>query len=196
MEFCKFCWLVLVSIQWQKRTHPNSDIQIVEASLIGKALDFGSNEYGFDPRVSRIRYNSYAYVINHLNLAISKKKLRIKLKYTRKTFELTKALAAIGYVSNYSVVSEKSLWAARYQTNSSNSWIYINAAFFKNTPFFKSLRLVSTPSKKHITSLKALHVINVSIKSSVILLATPYGIMSHREALRRGTGGTILCIAS
>jgi ribosomal protein S8 len=68
--------------------------------------------------------------------------------------------------------------------------------FFKNTPFFKSLRLLSTPSKKHTTTLKGLRLINLSIKSSVIILSTPYGIIDHREALRIGTGGAILCIAS
>ena len=168
----------------------------METSLTGKALDFGSSEYGFDPRVSNIRYNSYAYVVNHLNLAISKKKLRIRFKYTRKTLELTKALFNIGYVSNYSIVAETQILTSSGLPNSKNSWIYVNTIFFKNTPFFKSLRLVSTPSKKHTTTLKALRVINVSIKSSIIILSTPYGIIDHREALRIGTGGTILCIAS
>ena len=169
---------------------------ILETSLTGKALDFGSSEYGFDPRVSNIRYNSYAYVVNHLNLAISKKKLRIRFKYTRKTMELTRALFSIGYISNYSVVTENPILTNSKLPNSKNSWIYVNTIFFKNTPFFKSLRLVSTPSKKHTTTLKALHVINISIKSSIIILSTPYGIIDHREALRIGTGGTILCIAS
>ena len=93
----------------------------METSLTGKALDFGSSEYGFDPRVSNIRYNSYAYVVNHLNLAISKKKLRIKFKYTRKTLELTKALFSIGYISNYSVVSENLLITDTKQFDSKNS---------------------------------------------------------------------------
>ena len=78
----------------------------METSLIGKALDFGSNEYGFDPRVSNIRYNTYAYVVNHLNLAISRKKLFIKIKYTKKALSLVKALHKIGYISNYSVIGK------------------------------------------------------------------------------------------
>jgi ribosomal protein S8 len=36
----------------------------------------------------------------------------------------------------------------------------------------------------------------LSIKSSIVILSTPYGIIDHREALRIRTGGTILCIAS
>ena len=34
----------------------------METSLIGKALDFGSNEYGFDPRVSNL------FIITHTPL--------------------------------------------------------------------------------------------------------------------------------
>lgn len=166
----------------------------METSLTGKALDFGSSEYGFDPRVSNIKYNSYAYAVNHLNLAISRKKLRIRFKHTRKTLELTKALFSIGYISNYSVVIDNPRSILPGKAN--NAWIYVSTIFFKNTPFFKSLRLVSTPSKKHTTTLKGLRVINLSIKSSIIILSTPYGIIDHREALRIGTGGTILCIAS
>lgn len=170
----------------------------LETSLIGKALDFGSSEYGFDPRVSNIRYNTYAYVVNHLNLATARKKLFIKIRYTRKTLDLTKALFKIGYISNYSIIVSNpvglipldSSYDPRY------TYIFINLIFFKNTPFFKSLRLVSTPSKKHVTTLKALGVINQSIKSSVLILSTPYGIVDHKEALKMGTGGTILCIAS
>jgi ribosomal protein S8 len=168
----------------------------LETSLIGKALDFGSSEYGFDPRVSNIRYNTYAYVINHLNLAISRKKLFIKITNTKKTLNLVKVLFKIGYVSNYSVVDYKQPTSNNFLKNHKTSYIFINLVFFKNTPFFKSLRLVSSPSKKHVTTLKALGTINSSIKSSIIILSTPHGLMDHKEALRVGTGGTILCIAS
>lgn len=167
----------------------------METSLIGKALDFGSNEYGFDPRVSNLYYNSYAYVVNHLNLAISRKKLRIKIKYTRRTLDLVKVLFSVGYISHYSVITPSKL-SAHCSPNSQNSWIFVTLLFFRNTPFFKSLRLVSSPSKKHTTTLKGLQLINVSIKSSLLILSTPYGIVDHREALRLRTGGVILCIVS
>ena len=158
----------------------------METSLIGKALDFGSNEYGFDPRVSNMRYNSYAYVINHLNLAITRKKLFIKIKHTRKTLELVKALYKVGYINSFSVST------GDYK----NSFIYISPSFFKNTPFFKAVRLVSTPSKKHFTTLKALYVMDKTLNSSIIILSTPQGLIDHKEAIRMRTGGIILCIAS
>ena len=164
----------------------------METSLIGKALDFGPSEYGFDPRVSNIKYNTYAYVINHLNLAISRKKLFIRIVYTRKTLELVKALYKIGYISNYSMVFN----ASSPKCNPQTTHIVINLSFFKNTSFFKTLRLVSTPSKKHTITLKALNVLNTSINSSTLIMMTSSGIIDHKEALRIRTGGIILCIAS
>lgn len=165
----------------------------METSLIGKALDFGSNEYGFDPRVSNIRYNSYAYVINHLNLAMSRKKLSIKIKYTKKNLELVKVLHKIGYLNNFSVSTTRDIDSLR---SKQSLYIYMSPSFFKNTPFFKSLRLVSTPSKKHFTTLKALSTINKTLKSSVLIISTSNGLIDHKEAMRIKTGGTILCIAS
>ena len=134
----------------------------METSLIGKALDFGSNEYGFDPRVSNIQYNTYAYVVNRLNLAIARKKLFIRIVHTKKTLSLVKVLFKIGYISNYSIINSSLQNNINKTGNSSNGYIYINLVFFKHTPVFKSLRLVSSPSKKHVTTLKALGTINTS----------------------------------
>lgn len=116
--------------------------------------------------------------------------------YTKKTLNLVKVLFKIGYISNYSIIYSNTQQSNKQTNNYSNGFIYINLTFFKNTPFFKSLRLVTSPSKKHVTTLKALVTINSSIKSSVLILSTPHGLMDHKEALRVGTGGTILCIAS
>mgnify|MGYP000551002506 CR=1 FL=1 len=118
----------------------------METSLTGKALDFGSNEYGFDPRVSSMRYNSYAYVVNHLNLAISRKKLRIKLKYTRKTHQLVKTLFTIGYISNYIVITEGS--------NSSNITDNFNKKTFGNLENDPRLKAKSVKIKDQSSFLK------------------------------------------
>jgi ribosomal protein S8 len=56
--------------------------------------------------------------------------------------------------------------------------------------------LVSTPSRRHTISLKSLKTTAGSIRSSIIILSTPYGVVDHREALRLRTGGLILCFIS
>ncbi len=61
----------------------------METSLIGKALDFGSNDCGFESRVSNIFYNySYNYVINHLVFNTQKKNLKFEISHTKKNLKL------------------------------------------------------------------------------------------------------------
>jgi ribosomal protein S8 len=121
-----------------------------------------------------------------LNLALSRKKLFIKIKYTKKTLKLVKVLHKIGYLNSFSITTQ----------GDQHSHIYLSPSFFKSTPFFKSIRLVSTPSKKHYTSLKALKTFDKTLKSSILILSTPQGLIGHKEALKMRTGGTIVCIAS
>lgn len=66
--------------------------------------------------------------------------------------------------------------------------------FYKNTPHYKNIRYVSTPSKKHIISLQALLILTSSIRASILILSTSYGLMTHTEALRLKTGGIIMCV--
>ena len=68
--------------------------------------------------------------------------------------------------------------------------------FYKQTSFFKYIRLISTISKKFTVTFKALTIINKSLKNSLLLIETSKGIISHKEALRLRVGGLILCILS
>lgn len=47
----------------------------METSLIGKALDFGSKECGFESLVSKIMpYDPIAFLVNHINFSIITKR--------------------------------------------------------------------------------------------------------------------------
>ena len=162
----------------------------METSLIGKAVGFGSKEYGFDPRVSNmLKYNSNAYVVNHVNLLISRKDGKIRMVLNRRTYKLIKALHTIGCISNFLITTRRT-------KNYKSRYVTISALFYKNVPFFKNVRLVSTPSKKHTISLKALRILTQSLQTSTLVLSTPYGLLNHREAICRKTGGLIVAIVS
>jgi ribosomal protein S8 len=66
--------------------------------------------------------------------------------------------------------------------------------FYRNTPFFKSIRLISTPSKKHQISLKSLSLLNKTLKASILILSTNKGIITHHDALKFKVGGLALCV--
>lgn len=160
----------------------------METSLIGKAVDFGSKECGFEPRVSNsLPYNPVAYLINHVNIATTRKKPKIKLLVSKKMLPLLRALHKIGCVSRY-------VYLTKYKKHLHLRYVILTIPFFKQRPFFKSIRLVSTPSKKYNVSLKALHLISNSLRSSFAILSTPYGVVTHKEAIKLKTGGLIICI--
>jgi len=121
-----------------------------------------------------------------LNIAATRKKPKIKILITRKTLMLVNTLYRVGCVQRF-------LLSTEYRKGRRVRFAYISTPFFKQTPYFKSVRLVSTPSKRHTISLKSLRIITMSIRSSLIILSTPYGIVNHNEALRLRTGGLILC---
>lgn len=95
-------------------------------------------------------------------------------------------LYVVGAVRNYVVINSKR----------NNDKIILTPSFYKNSPFYKNIRYVSTPSKKHTVTLKALRLLKTAIRASILVLSTPYGLVTHKEAIRLKTGGIIICILS
>ena len=139
------------------------------------------------PAFPIVPYNSLAYLINHINIATTRKKPKIKILITRKTLPLLQALHRVGCVNRY-------VHLHKYQKQLKLSYVFLTIPFFKQKPFFKSIRLVSTSAKSYNISLIAIRCIADSLRSSLLLLSTPYGIIDHREAIRLKTGGLLLCV--
>lgn len=160
----------------------------METSLIGKALDFGSNECGFESLVSNLMpYYTHAYVVNHVNILLSRKQKCVQIILTKKTLRLVRVLYKNAVIKNYIIV-EKTI------KNKKIKFIRFSGLFFKNESYFKGIRLVSTPSKKHTISLKGLNLLKKISGTSLIILETSRGIISHIDALKLGVGGLILCV--
>jgi ribosomal protein S8 len=132
-------------------------------------------------------YSPVAYLINHVNIATTRKKPKIKILISNKMLPLLRAMHKIGCISRY-------VYLTKYKKNLHLRYVILTIPFFKQKPFFKSIRLISTSSKKYNVSLKALQLIANSLRSSCAILSTPYGVLTHREALKLKTGGLILCI--
>ena len=160
----------------------------METSLIGKALDFGSNECGFESLVSNLMpYYTNAYVINHLNILLSRKQKFVQIFLTKKTLRLVRVFYRNDVIKNY-IIIEKTV------KNRKVKFIRFSALFFKNESYFKGARVVSTPSNRHTISLKGLKTLKKISGTSLIMLETSRGIISHLDALKFGVGGLILCV--
>jgi len=126
----------------------------------------------------------YSYVSNNYNFILLSKKRYTSLKYTKTVYRLVEALYRAGVISSF----------ALYTTASNKVFIRITAFFYKNTPFFKRINIVSTLSKKFYISRLTLELTKSILRSSLVLLSTPKGIVTHKEALVVGTGGVLLYV--
>ena len=95
-------------------------------------------------------------------------------------------LHKVGAIKNYITI----------KTQQNKYKIIFSPSFYKNTPNYKNIRYVSTPSKKHTVSLRALRMLHTALKASILILSTSYGLVTHTEAIKLKVGGIIICVLS
>ena len=121
--------------------------------------------------------------MNRLNIATSKKLLHSKLEFTPKLMKPLKVLYNVGYLYRYLV-----------RVEGGKKYVYLSTLRYKNVPFFGYIRLVTTRSRKHRISYKALLKVTQPLKSSIMILSTSIGLITHKEAIRKKIGGDILFV--
>lgn len=144
------------------------------------------NSEGSNPSSPSIYHSPYSYLIAHVNLAFKNDRRIHRLLCTKRVLKLLKVLRRVGCLT-YLLLHSK---------NKSHKYLLFTPYYYRQTTFFRGIRLVSTISKKFTVTFKALVILNKSIKNSLLLLETSRGIITHREALRFRIGGLILCIIS
>ena len=151
-------------------------------SLIGKAVDFGSKEYGFESRVSKVSLLSDSLLLNNVNLSLGKKRfLNSRVSFSKRNLLLIKFLKSLGVVVDYRLVFQKN-----------RKFIVYSVFFYKNSNFFHRIRCVSTSSKKFYITYRALCIASSYLNSTTIILSTSRGLMTHFQALKFKIGGLIL----
>jgi len=125
---------------------------------------------------------NYAYLINHINILVSKKQRFVKLVFSKKIIRLISALSKYGVLNSFLILCFR------------KKSVKISPLIYKNKPFFSGLKLVTTSSKCFYIKLKALLLLKKSLGETIILIETPLGILSHEEAIKFRTGGKILCV--
>ena len=140
---------------------------------------------GSSPVSSIMNYSSYSYVINHVNLTLGSKKPQTTIKYSTKNYSLIYLLYKLGCINNFYIHSTK-------KKNLLLKYLTFSIFFYKNSPFFKQIKLVSSLSKKHTITYQSLKILNQSLGNSFLILSTVQGLLTHQEALLKKIGGLIL----
>jgi len=74
--------------------------------------------------------------------------------------------------------------------------IKFTVLFYKNSPFFKKIKLISTPSKQFFITKSALKLSQKVFKTSLIIISTNKGLLTHQEADALGLGGKVVYIVN
>lgn len=109
-------------------------------------------------------------------------KLReIDVSYSRLKFELSRVLLEEGYISNFRVDGE----AARRR-------IVIILKYLDNgEPVIRGIELVSRQSQRVYRGCREIPRVLGGLGTAI--LTTPKGVLTDREARRRGVGGEVIC---
>lgn len=155
----------------------------METSLIGKALNFGFNDYGFESRVSNMSYNyKFSYIINLIKINKAKQRLYFDILFTKQTLMYSNIFNSLNYIFRYEIIIKNNKHLIR---------LYINYQNSKNVG--NGFKLFSKPSHSFRISLKALKLITKKTGDSVFLISNSYGILSHNDAIKKNSAGLLLC---
>lgn len=170
----------------------------METSLIGKALNFGFNEYGFESHVSKIHYShGITYLINQIKIGALHRKIFLVSIYTTQIFNLLIFLKKIKYINFFYIFKKKlkfeskNLNKTNLQTSQKTTFIKIYPFYHKTLLNFHSLKIMTRPSTCFFISLKALKLIEKRSDPLVLLISTSKGIMPHSEAIAKGLAGYV-----
>lgn len=85
-----------------------------------------------------------------------------------------------GYIDHYEVIEESHFRQLK-----------IDLKYFNNKPVIEWIKRVSRPGLRQYTSASNMPV--VMDKLGVVIVSTPKGVMSGRQAVAAGQGGEVLC---
>lgn len=149
----------------------------MKTSLIGKALNFGFNEYRFDSYVFNIISSSM--LLNQINLNITNKHFYLIINRSwRGSSNLLKLFKGIGLIKNY------------FYTNTNGIVILFNFIF--NSIFFYKIILLSKNSNKIFISYKALKIVLKKTFSTNIFILTSKGLFTIDIAVQKKIGGILM----
>lgn len=122
-----------------------------------------------------------SYILNLININKLKKNLYFFILFTVKNYQFVKTLKKFNIIHDYKVITKDKF-----------TFIKINLFFYKNKPVCHNFKLISRPSKTFLISYNSLVLLSKKTNSSVFIISTSNGVLSHKEAILRKTGGMVL----
>ena len=124
---------------------------------------------GSNPMFPIILYNFYfSHTVDLININTKRRSLTFYIKYVTKIHTLIKLFKKINFINNYQIVLKKNKF-----------FLKISPFYYKNINLTQYFKLISTPTKFYYISLKSLNLLRKRSGSSIYLLSTSKGIITH-----------------
>lgn len=137
---------------------------------------------GSNPVFPTILYNySFAYLINLININKAGRNLYFEIIFTKKVFKFLFFLKKFNFIYKYVLVNKNQSF-----------YIKIYLYYYKNKKICSHFKLISRPSHLFSISYKALRLIDKRSGSSIFILSTSIGLISHKEALKNNITGNVI----
>lgn len=137
---------------------------------------------GSNPVFPTIIYNyNISYLLNLININKAHKILFFKIPFTQKNLKFLIFLKKFNLINKYILIKENN-----------KIKIKIFLYYYKNKKICHTFKLISKPSNKFTVSYKALRLLNKKSGSSLFILSTSYGLISHKEALKLKITGIVI----
>jgi len=125
-----------------------------------------------------------ANMLSQIKNAGNAKKKETEVKYSKMNSAILNNLKNQGYIENF---EEKRVNNQKYPSKIVVKLKYKN----QNEPYFSDIQRISSPGRR--IYVKSGRINKLSRGKSEFLISTPQGVMSGREAHKKGLGGEVIC---
>jgi len=107
--------------------------------------------------------------------------LNFEIIFTKKTLNFLKFLKSFNFIHKYVLIKKNK-----------NIYIKVYVYYYKNKPVCSSFKLISKPSKLFNISYKSLRLLDKKSGSSVFIISTSKGLLSHKDAIKNKLTGNLV----
>jgi len=128
--------------------------------------------------------DSIANMLSQIKNAGNARKKETEVKYSKMNLAILNNLKNQGYIENF---EEKKVNNQKYPSKIIVKLKYKN----QNEPYFSDILRISSPGRR--IYVKSARINKLSRAKSEFLISTPQGVMSGKEAHKKGLGGEVIC---
>lgn len=137
---------------------------------------------GSNPVFPNLFSHAFTNSLNIVNINLKAKKLSFILPYARKTSLILYFLKSENIINNYRLI----------KTFNNKINFLINLNYYKTMSIIQKFKLFSKKTQIFFISLRALRLLDKRAGSSLFLLSTTKGLISHKTALLKKTSGFLI----